>query len=90
MAGWRVSIEEKGDGHTLVWYNDAPGSSSLILRTFDSWDEAIDDLEGVRAQYVEEYAPLAVEAETPEKLDPDVETPEKKSAALKAAKPKKV
>lgn len=89
MAGWRVSIEEKVDGHTLVWYNDAPGGSSQILRTYDSWDEAVEALNAVRAEYVEEYSGLSEltdAPETPEKPDPEVETPEK---STKGARPKK-
>lgn len=85
MAGWRVSIEEKADGYVLLWYSDAPGGSSQILRTFDSWDEAIGELESVRAGYVEEYRTPA-EVETPEKPEPAVETPEKPSRSTKATR----
>lgn len=85
MAGWRVSIEEKADGHTLVWFDDAPGGSSQVLRTFASWDEAVDEIEGVRARYVEEYT-LPAEVETPERDEPEIETPEKPARSTRARK----
>lgn len=85
MAGWRVSIEEKADGYTLVWFDDTPGGSSQFLRTFSSWNDALDEIESVRARYVEDYASPA-KIETPERADPEIETPEKPARSTRVKK----